>query len=181
MTNDDREILALLSFLLQYPDSDFRRRLRDIECSSVVRESAGKNQGVVAFLDYLKSRSPIELQESYTAVFDLNPATTLNVTYHQWKDGEKRAAALSKLECVYRHAGFERISCELPDYLPLMLEFLSVSPGADGVGWIWACLKSIGVYVGRLQAAAPAYAGLLGPLVHMVEARACVSPGDFHR
>jgi nitrate reductase delta subunit len=169
MTNTDQATLALLSLLLQYPDNDLNRHLSAVEEVAAKLDHQRQGNWVAAFLGYLRSEPQIRLQENYTAAFDLNPSTTLNVTYHRWKDGEKRAAALARLQKVYADAGFERISGELPDYLPLMLEFLSVRPNADGVELIWSCLKTIGAYVDRLQETAPAYADLLEPLVLLAE------------
>ncbi len=169
--DDHRKYFSLLALLLQYPDDDLRRQLSAVEDWTAGPATGGQGASVAAFLDELKSRPPLELQKKYTAAFDLNPSTTLNFTYHLWKDGEKRSAVLANLEKIYRDAGYERISHELPDYLPLMLEFLSVRPDADGVDLIWACLQEIRGYIERLEAIAPAYAALLQPLAPIVDVR----------
>jgi nitrate reductase delta subunit len=52
----------------------------------------------------------------------------MNLTYHRWGDTEKRGPALAHLEEIYLKSGFERISSELPDFLPLILEFISERP-----------------------------------------------------
>jgi nitrate reductase delta subunit len=101
----------------------------------------------------------------------MNPSTTLNLSYHLYGDNEKRADMLARLQQRYRDAGYERTTGELPDYLPMMLEFLSVCPESENTGLIWECLRGLEDVVDRLQKAAPPYAALLQPLIPMVANR----------
>lgn len=172
MTGEDKKLFALLSFLLMYPDDDYWRGLDAVRESAATLPEGDGAASVASFLTYLASQPRIALQENYTAAFDMNPATTLNLTYHLWGDNENRTAALVRLEQLYRNAGYERISGELPDFLPLMLEFLSVHPDVAGIGHLWACLKDLDAYRDRLEKEAPAYAALLQPLARMASARA---------
>jgi nitrate reductase delta subunit len=163
--------LRLLSALLQYPDHDFLSQIEMIETEVDDMPSKEMKKCMDDFLRYLKAHSPIHLQEGYTAAFDMNPSTTLNLTYHLYGDNEKRADMLARLQQRYQDAGYERTTGELPDYLPMMLEFLSVCPDSDSMQLIWECLGGLEDVVGRLQKAAPHYAALLQPLVHMVADR----------
>lgn len=115
--------IKLISCLLQYPDEsllgllpEFREVIGGIENISV-RNTYDR------FLSYFERAPLIQLQEQYTETFDLSSSNCMNLTYHRWEDTEKRGPALSHLEDVYLKAGFERISSELPDFLPLVLEF----------------------------------------------------------
>ena len=155
--------LKLVSELLQYPDEEFMKRLPDLEA-------------VVAKLPDEENRNGFEqfiaaLQETYTAVFDMNPSTTLNVTYHLWGDGEKRADALARLKELYATAGYELSTGELPDYLPLMLEFLAFCPDARGIDVLWQCLGGLRPLIDRLGKTAPNYAVLLDVLAGSVSDR----------
>ena len=82
-----------------------------------------------------------------------------------------RADVLARLQQRYQDAGYERITGELPDYLPMMLEFLSVCRGSENTGLIWECLQGLEDVVDRLRKAAPPYAALLQPLIPMVADR----------
>jgi len=120
--------IKLISCLLQYPDESllgslpaFREVLHEIENTSV----RNKYDPV---LSYFEQTPLIQLQEQYTETFDLNPSNCMNLTYHRWGDTEKRGPALVHLEEIYLKTGFERISSELPDFLPLVLEFTSERP-----------------------------------------------------
>ena len=119
------------------------------------------------FVAYLKGQPPIHAQECYTAVFDMDPAATLNMTYHMFGDNEKRAGMLAELQHAYEQAGWERITGELPDYLPMMLEFLAVCEHPEHAGLVWECLQGLDVLVANLEKTAPAYAALLHPLAHI--------------
>ena len=168
MKKDPIHPLRLLSALLQYPDHELLSQIEMIETEVDDMPSKEMKKCKDDFLLYLKTHSPIHLQEGYTAAFDMNPTTTLNLTYHTYGDNEKRADMLARLQQRYRDAGYERTTGELPDYLPMMLEFLSVCPESENTGLIWECLRGLEDVVDRLQKAAPPYAALLQPLIPMV-------------
>lgn len=171
MEKDRIHPLRLLSALLQYPDHDLLGQIEMIENEIEDVPSKEMKKCMDDFLLYLKTHSPIHLQEDYTSAFDMNPSTTLNLTYHLYGDNEKRADMLARLQQRYQDAGYERTTGELPDYLPMMLEFLSVCPDTENTELIWECLGGLEDVVDRLQKAAPPYAALLQPLVPMVADR----------
>ena len=100
---------------------DFRQVIYEIE------DDSARNR-YEHVLSYFEQTPLIELQEQYTETFDLNSSHCMNLTYHRWGDTEKRGPALAHLEEIYLRSGFERIGNELPDFLPLMLEFISERP-----------------------------------------------------
>ena len=113
---------------------------------------------------YMKSQSLIRLQENYTAAFDMNPSTTLNMTYHLYGDGEKRAGMMACLQQLYADAGYDCADTELPDFLPMMLEFLAECPIATNIDLIMHYFAGLDGLVNRLQETAQPYAILLGIL-----------------
>jgi nitrate reductase delta subunit len=179
MTEPATDSLQLLSVLLHYPDDQLLNRLD--EAASVADQSCRTEikSAVTAFVENLKTLTPIQAQENYTALFDMNPSTTLNMTYHTYGDNEKRAAALAQLQHTYQQAGWQRTTGELPDYLPLMLEFLSICPHPQHTEPVWHTLQGIQPLVARLEKKASVYAALLQPIVRMaVEHGASVDNGD---
>ena len=179
MKKDPIHPLRLLSALLQYPDHDLLSQIEMIETEIEDVPSKEMKKCMNDFLLYLKTHSPIHLQEDYTTAFDMNPSTTLNLTYQLYGDNEKRADMLARLQQRYQDAGYERTTGELPDYLPMMLEFLSVCPDTENTELIWECLRGLEDVVDRLQKAAPPYAALLQPLIPMVANR-IGSDGSFN-
>jgi nitrate reductase delta subunit len=82
----------------------------------------------------------MELQEEFSRLFDFSPDTCLNMTYHRYGEGRERGSALAGFIELYRSSGYEILGSELPDYLPLILEFLSVCDEDAGLKIIreWA-------------------------------------------
>lgn len=171
MTDHPIDSLLLLSVLLHYPDEALFNCLDEIASAADHACQAEIKPAVKAFIDDLKALTPIKIQERYTAVFDMNPATTMNMTYHAHGDNEKRAAALAHLQDNYEQAGWARFTGELPDYLPLMLEFLSICPHSAHTGPVWQCLQGMQPLVARLEEKAPVYAALMQPIVTMAAER----------
>ncbi len=130
-------LLKLLSALIQYPDDGFIGSLTALK--ETVENTVGSpaKRKLLGFLDDVEAMPPISLQEHFTQIFDISPATCLNLTYHSLGDSEDRGRTLAELDQVYCRAGFERTTAELPDYLPLVLEFLSQCPRADGADLLW--------------------------------------------
>ena len=157
----------LTSVLLAYPDDAYLGMLTEIRSAADRLPTGRPKAAIEAFVQDLGSRHCLELQERYTALFDTSPATTLNMTYHLLGDGEKRAGLLTRLQQLYTYAGFERSSTELPDFLPLMLEFMAAVPDARESKAIRRCMQALAPLVERLADSEPPYAALLGPLVEM--------------
>ncbi len=158
------DALALVSRLLQYPDEAFFADLQALTAAAGRLSPGPLADAVEGFLEEIKAQGSVAWQEKYTAAFDMNPALTLNLTYHAFGDTEPRAAALADLARTYAAAGWAPTTGELPDYLPLMLEFLSICPEPDRGGAVWRTLEGLAAYAERLGSEVPAYAALLAPL-----------------
>jgi len=171
MTRHPTDSLHVLSVLLHYPDEDLLNRLDEIASAADQSRPADVKSAIQAFVSELNTLSLMHVQEKYTAVFDIDPATTMNMTYHAYGDNEKRAAALADLQHNYEQAGWERTTGELPDYLPMMLEFLSICPHPEHTEPVWQCLQGVQPLVDRLEKKAPVYAALLQPIVRMAAER----------
>lgn len=123
-------IFKLLSILLRYPD-DAVLAHRD-EIAEAVRglpDSKAK-QAMVGFLEYWLATDGHELQQEYTATFDFRGRGNLYLSYYSYGDQRLRGQALAEIKQVYEAAGYELDSSELPDHLPLALEFAAEEPEA---------------------------------------------------
>jgi nitrate reductase delta subunit len=122
----------LLSVLLRYPD----RRLVDAraELAAAVEALPRSRQrdALQRFVAYLAAGSPRELEQHFVETFDLRRRASLYLTYYVHGDTRKRGMALLRLKRLYAAAGLELASGELPDYLPLMLEFGAHAPAGAG-------------------------------------------------
>jgi len=180
MIDNLTDCLQMFSVLLRYPDDDLLNGLDEIASAADRLDSGEIKSAIQAHVHYLEARALIHVQERYTAVFDMDPATTMNMTYHAYGDNEKRAAALANLQRNYEHAGWERITGELPDYLPMMLEFLSICPQSEFTEPVWKCLRGLQPLVERLEKNEPIYAVLLQPIVNMEVERRVSADGCDH-
>jgi nitrate reductase delta subunit len=128
MTELTNNPLWLASQLLTYPSFDFLHSLESLEAAVKGGVPEPEKSLLISFIGRLSRTDPVRLQERYTEAFDMTPGTTLDLTYHRFGDSEKRSAALTGLLDTYGSAGWEPAARELPDHLPVLLEFLSVCP-----------------------------------------------------
>lgn len=175
MTDEKRFLLKLLSRCLAYPDADALEALPAMEAAAASLRDSRARERLADFMRLLKAQPLLKLQEHYTAVFDINPSASLNLTYHLMGDREDRGRALAELLGIYRQAGFEPAVDELPDYLPLMLEFMAAASPAEPHALIRRCLSAVPALAGRLKANDSAYAVLLELLCDALPETADVS------
>jgi nitrate reductase delta subunit len=128
----DRLVFSLLSQLLDYPDERLLGAREQIE-EAVGSLPSGKIQRCLrAFLAYLRATPELELQQRYVATFDLQRRTGLHLTYFTEGDTRRRGMALLRLKRRYAAVGLQLLEGELPDYLPVILEFAALAPGDVG-------------------------------------------------
>lgn len=120
----DRVGFKLFSQLLQYPQEEWVRN-REWEKALSILDKPIKNR-LTNFQDYIRNNPTHQIAENYVQTFDFNNTSTLHITYYQYKDQQERGQALLELKEAYTKAGLFLDPKELPDYLPVLLEFASV-------------------------------------------------------
>ena len=158
MTSETRALLKLLSLCLAYPAAADRAVLSEMEAAAAGLGDAQARDGLARFLALVNAQPLLKLQEHYTAVFDMNPSASLNLTWHLMGDREDRGRALADLLGVYLQAGFEPAVNELPDFLPLMLEFLAAAAPDEPHALIRRCLATVPAIAARLKESGSPYA-----------------------
>lgn len=128
MTNETRVLLRTVGLLLEYPDEHFGDFLRSVRQALEELPPSPVRSSLLEGIDCLARMDPLALAEEYTRLFDFSLDTPLELTYHKWGDTRDRGAALAELKKIYEEAGWKPASPELPDFLPLVLEFLSLAP-----------------------------------------------------
>lgn len=120
-------LLRALSALLTYPDAALREALPEI--AEAVRASRAINKrhkkNVLALVDEIASSDALESESRYVDLFDRGRRTSLNLFEHVHSDGRERGPAMLELRERYLEAGMEPDTQELPDHLPVILEYLS--------------------------------------------------------
>jgi nitrate reductase delta subunit len=79
------------------------------------------------FLAWLRDTPPTEVARHYVETFDLRRRCALYLTYYRFGDTRRRGLAMIAFKTAYRVEGFTPTDDELPDYLPLVLEFASMN------------------------------------------------------
>ena len=178
MNKDIKSQLKLISILLQYPDEALSRSLPSVTESIDILPHSTSKERLLQFVAFLGGKPLIRLQETYTETFDMNPSTCLNLTYHILGDGKKRGKMMADLQGIYHEAGYETTTGELPDYLPLMLEFLSESPESIRAGVLWSYLNPVEQLAVLLKDAGNPYSLLLDIVSDYVRKHASQSDTD---
>jgi nitrate reductase molybdenum cofactor assembly chaperone NarJ/NarW len=123
-----RSLCRLLSHLLQYPDQAWRKSLPAVRAEAETVADGEAKRLLTAFLDRAEQSDPLEWQRLYVETFDFGKKTNLYLTYAQFGEERERGRALLDLKRRYAEAGLAPVDSELPDYLPLVLEFAAVAP-----------------------------------------------------
>jgi nitrate reductase delta subunit len=118
------ETLKLCSLLLQYPEGE--RLAARAELAELAPEPLRD------FAHWFAEQPADVLQQAYVETFDFSRRNSLYLTYHLFGDRRQRGMALLALKQRYAAAGFELADGELPDYLPVVLEFAALA-GAPGL------------------------------------------------
>lgn len=115
------------SLLLSYPGTDWPARHRAVH--EALRPVPGEQAALLLrFCTRVQDVPPLVLAARYVATFDRSPRRTLHMTYYTDGDTRRRGATLAHLKSRYRDAGWQPPPDELPDYLPLLLEFAARTP-----------------------------------------------------
>jgi nitrate reductase delta subunit len=149
MTRDPSLLLRALSALLAYPDAELRAALPEI--AGAIRDAraidAALREQLVALVDEIAASDPLEAEGRYVDLFDRGRRTSLNLFEHVHGDGRQRGPAMLELKQRYLDAGMQPVGDELPDHLPLLLEYLScrdVAEIRDTIGEIAHILRQLG-------------------------------------
>lgn len=122
----------LISLLLQYPDERLLAERGALEAAVRELPRSQERRHLEAFWAWFGPRPATELEQAYVETFDLQKRSSLYLTFFTEGDTRQRGQALLRLKRLYATAGLELTPGELPDYLPVMLEFAAFAPGDFG-------------------------------------------------
>ena len=130
---NDSHTLRVLARLMAYPEQALLdavpQMIEVIRAENWLPESLSER--LETFMHDMAARPLIELQEAYVLLFDRGRALSLHLFEHVHGESRDRGQAMVDLLELYRANGLELDARELPDYLPLMLEYLSTRPRAE--------------------------------------------------
>ncbi|WP_322865090.1 nitrate reductase molybdenum cofactor assembly chaperone [Aquicoccus sp. G2-2] len=122
--------LKCLSALLTYPSADLQAATPEI--APLLRDegllSPEMQAALAPLLSEMENNDLFDLQERYVLLFDRSRSLSLNLFEHVHGESRERGGAMVDLLETYRAGGFEPSGPDLPDHLPMLLEFLSSRP-----------------------------------------------------
>lgn len=155
--------LKVLSALLAYPGAD----LQQAAAAGELREAllaekllpAKRRAALLEFIGELAREDLYQLQARYVALFDRTRSLSLHLFEHIHGDSRDRGQAMVDLLAMYERHGMQVAARELPDYLPLFLEFLSTLPPAQAREILSQPARIIAALKQRLEKSAGAATG----------------------
>jgi nitrate reductase molybdenum cofactor assembly chaperone NarJ/NarW len=123
-------IFRLLSILLRYPDDEVLEHREAIAGAARELPPSPAREHVARFLAYWEGEPAFRLQADYAERFDFKRRGCLYLSYYRYGDQRARGQVLADMKALYAAAGYPLDTTELPDYLPLVLEFASEAPEA---------------------------------------------------
>lgn len=165
------QIYKILSALLEYPDQELLDHLPEIrvEIGNSLDIDVTEKEALRKLLDHLANTPLTELQANYVKTFDLTPEHSLHLTHHLFGDDndKNRGPALIDLGELYKDYGVKVMTNELPDYLPLILEFVAFLEDDEATAFLSDANKVLTVLANNLNKASSPYA----PLLSIVKSR----------
>lgn len=118
----------LLAAFLRYPDEQLLHERRALAADAGALPASPMAAELRSFCDWWAARPGPEIQACYVDTFDFARRTGLDLTYYTHGDRRQRGLALLDLRRRYEAEGLELDTAELPDHLPVVLEFASMAP-----------------------------------------------------
>jgi nitrate reductase delta subunit len=155
-------IFKAFSVLLSYPSQELREALPEI--AEVIRASkvvgVREREALFALIGEIGEGDLLAVEERYVDLFDRGRALSLHLFEHLHGDGRDRGAAMVELKALYAAAGLELTRSELPDYLPVVLEYLSRRGVAEAREMLADCAHIIRLIARSLLARQSRYAAV---------------------
>jgi len=130
--------LKALARLLAYPDAELIAHVDDLADVLVVRPELDREEtrAVERFVAWLRSADLLDVQAAYVETFDRSKKVSLYLFEHVHGESRDRGPAMIELNMAYRERGLVIDASELPDYLPLFLEFCAELDEATARAWL---------------------------------------------
>jgi len=125
-------IYKLCSLALQYPDEKLAAACGEFAAIAAGLPAGAGTRALRRFFDWFARTPPRELAQHYVRTFDLHKRSVLYLTFYSLGDRRDRGMALLRLRKLYRAAGLPQDGSELPDFLPVMLEFAAFAEPGRG-------------------------------------------------
>ena len=169
--------LRALARMIDYPDRDLREMLPELRAMLHAAQRAGallsaaRLDELDRLLHAIGDSEALEAEAEYVSVFDSGRACSLHLFEHVHGDSRDRGPALVDLRNDYAQAGLELAPGELPDYLPVVLEFASTQPAGQMRAFLGELTHILCAIHAGLQRRGSLYAAAIAAIVEMAGER----------
>ena len=165
--------LRALARLIDYPDGELRQALPELRATLHAARRAGAplSDDRLAELDRLArslaDSDPLDAEAEYVRVFDSSRACSLHLFEHVHGDSRDRGPALIDLMKTYERAGLHFSASELPDHLPVVLEFASTQPPEVARSFLGEMAHILNALFSALLARGTPYASVVAAILEV--------------
>jgi len=160
-------VFRAFSALLSYPSAEMREALPEI--ADVIKQaplvSPRELQDLLKLITELGNGELLAAEGRYVDLFDRGRSLSLHLFEHLHGESRDRGEAMVELKQLYERGGFELSSRELPDYLPVVLEYLSCRDIAEARAMLSDCAHILTTIARSLIARRSRYAAVLQALL----------------
>jgi nitrate reductase molybdenum cofactor assembly chaperone NarJ/NarW len=166
--------LKVLAHLLSYPDATLRAHLSEMR--TALHEECAMTPDRLKELDVLIATlggsDVLDIEAQYVELFDRGRATSLHLFEHVHGDSRDRGPAMIDLAQTYEKAGLFLAPDEMPDYLPVVLQFVSTQPPLEARAFLAEMAHIFNAIFNALQQRNTPYASVLGALMELAGEKA---------
>lgn len=163
-----------LALLLSYPTAEIQQAapaaLRAIEEEGLVGDALLR--ALRRLVETIAGQDLYDAQEAYVWLFDRTRSLSLNLYEHVHGESRDRGQAMVALLELYRSKGLELSANELPDHLPVFLEFLSTLPQAEAASLLGEAAHVLAALGERLKKRQSPYRAVFGALGALMDGQA---------
>ncbi|PIE15069.1 MAG: nitrate reductase molybdenum cofactor assembly chaperone [Rhodobacterales bacterium] len=161
--------LKALSALLSYPSTELQQAGDELRQALAQDPLLSQEmvEGLAPLIEALEQGDIYDLQEVYVMLFDRSRSLSLNLFEHVHGESRARGSAMVDLLENYRAAGFEPQTSELPDHIPVLLEFLAMRPVDEAQEVLADAAHIFEVLRTRLARRDSLYAAAFAALLHI--------------
>lgn len=163
----------VLSALLTYPTAELQQAAGDMRVALAAEAllPAAVARAVDALIGEIETGDLYDLQERYVLLFDRTRSLSLHLFEHVHGESRDRGQAMIDLQNVYAEKGLEIGASELPDFVPLFLEFLSTQPRAEAYDLLGQPVHILAALAERLRKRNSSYESVFRALVALAKAK----------
>ncbi|SJL82607.1 nitrate reductase molybdenum cofactor assembly chaperone [Vibrio palustris] len=170
--------LRIISRLLDYPNEELWLHIHELaeavsECSELTEQ---QRQTLNSWIDEYRQQSLFDAQAQYCALFDRGRALSLLLFEHVHGQSRDRGQAMIDLLEQYQTAGLQLNAKELPDHLPLYLEYLAIVPQAEAIQGLDDIVPILSLLAERLNHRQSRYAFLMTLLLELASIDVNLAP-----